>query len=84
MEENVIEDIGAAADELEEITERFIQSVGVSAVESRITWRGGRQFILFYWQARGQVPFQSQSQCQIPKREKGFGLWAVTQGSTPY
>ena len=37
MEENVIEDIGAAADELEEITERFIQSVGVSAVESRIT-----------------------------------------------
>ena len=35
MEANVIEDIGAAADELEEITERFIQSVGVSAVESR-------------------------------------------------
>jgi len=36
MEENVIEDIGAAADELEEITERFIQSVGVSAVEMMI------------------------------------------------
>ena len=34
MEDHVIEDIGAAADELEEITERLIQSVGVSAAES--------------------------------------------------
>ena len=33
-EEDIIEDIGAAADELEEITERFIRSVGISAVES--------------------------------------------------
>ena len=37
MEDHVIEDIGEAADELEEITERFIQSVGVSAVESMMT-----------------------------------------------
>jgi len=36
MQDNVIEDIGAAADELEEITERFIQSVGVNAVEMMI------------------------------------------------
>ena len=34
MEDHVIEDIGAAADELEEITERFIRSVGASAVQS--------------------------------------------------
>ena len=48
MQDNVIEDIGAAADELEDITERFIQSVGVNAVESMMTFRGGRHFFIFY------------------------------------
>ena len=47
MQDNVIEDIGAAADELEDITERFIQSVGVNAVESMMTFRGGRHFLYF-------------------------------------
>ena len=37
IKDHVIEDIGEAADELEEITEKFIQSVGVSAVESMMT-----------------------------------------------
>ena len=47
MQDNVIEDIGAAADELEDITERLIQSVGVNAVESMMTFRGGRHFLYF-------------------------------------
>ena len=34
IEDHVIEDIGAAADELEKITERLIRSVGISAAES--------------------------------------------------
>ena len=35
MEGHIIEDIGAAADELEELTEKFIRAVGISAVESK-------------------------------------------------